>query len=42
MRARQQTQQAVLWALGVLVFLKVLLGGIEGWTEIAVLVAEVM
>ena len=42
MTTKQQTQQAVLWALGVLVLLKVLLGSIEGWTEIAVLVGEVM
>lgn len=40
MRTREQTQQALMWGLIVLVFLKVLLASIEGWTEIAMLVGD--
>ena len=42
MRTREQTQRTFLWGLLALVFLKVLVDGIAGWYEIAVLVGEVM
>jgi hypothetical protein len=42
METKTDVQKKFLWALVALVFLKVLVAGIEGWTEIAVLVGEVM
>ena len=42
MRTSEQAQSTFLWVLLVLVFLKVLVDGIEGWARIAVLVGEVM
>ena len=40
MQTRQTTERSFLWALLALVLLKVLVDGIKGWSDIAILVSE--
>ena len=40
MQIRQTTERPFLWALVALVLLKVLVDGIRGWSDIALLVTE--
>lgn len=39
---KEQTHKTLLWALAVLVLLKMLVVGVQGWTRIAVLVGNLM